>query len=143
MLGGEYGATTKRPRRIGMLDLVMLKQNCLMNGVDEVHMNKFDCLTQYADSSLPGIPLVVAYELDGQTIDHMPSTIAEARRTKPVVEYAEHITEDLSNIRDYKNLPSEAKDLIDRIESHIKTEMGGVGVGPERSQYVPTNKDLR
>jgi adenylosuccinate synthase len=143
MLGKEYGATTKRPRRIGMLDLVMLRQNCLINGVDEIYINKFDCLNQYSRSSLPGIPLVVAYELDGQKINHMPSTVSESRRATPIVEQAEHIKEDISSIREYQNLPRQVKKLIERIEHEIKTPIHGIGVGPKRSEYIPTSPLVR
>ncbi|MFH1588987.1 MAG: adenylosuccinate synthetase [archaeon] len=136
MLTGEYGATTKRPRRIGVLDLVMLKQNCRLNGVDELYINKFDCLNIFSETSLEGIPLVVAYELDGKQIDYVPSSEAECRRAKPIIKYRPHITEDLSGMRNYSELPSSVKDLITFIENFVGTKISGVGVGPEREAFI-------
>jgi adenylosuccinate synthase len=136
MLTGEYGATTTKPRRIGMLDLVMLRQNCKLNGVDELYINKFDCLTLYERTQLPGIPLVTAYMLDGKQIDYMPSYIEEMKRVKPVVEYVPFIKDDISGIRKYEELPSEAKKLVRFIESQVGTKIGGIGVGPEREQLI-------
>lgn len=136
MLGGEYGATTKRPRRIGMLDLVMLKQNCMLNAVDELYINKIDCLSDFSKTTLEGIPLVTAYELDGKTIDYIPTSIEECRRAKPVIEYMPAFSEDISGIREYKNLPSPVQSLVKKIEENIETKVAGIGVGPEREQFV-------
>ena len=139
MLGGEYGATTKRPRRIGRLDFVLLKQQCILNGVDELYLNKFDCLNQFAETNLPGIPVVTAYKLDGNTIDYYPSTIKEARRAEPVIDYLPHIREDISNVRDYKDLPSSVIEGIKIIESHTGVHLFGIGVGPKRKDFVSTD----
>lgn len=136
MLGFEYGATTKRPRRIGMLDLVMLRQNCVMNGVDELYINKFDCLREYSHTSMPGIPLVTAYELDGENIDYIPTTVEQARKARPVVEYIPAFSEDISGVKEAKDLPKEVRQLAERIESEVGTPLHGIGVGPEREQFV-------
>ncbi len=139
MLGNEYGATTQRPRRVGMLDLVMLRQTCLMNGVDELYVTKFDMLNLFSE----GVPLVVAYELDGKRIDYVPPTTDEARHAKPIVEYALPITKDISSIRSFKRLPKEAKDLVRRIEDATQTPVYGIGVGPGRDEYVSTTPSER
>lgn len=136
LLTNEYGATTKRPRRIGMLDLVMLKQNCKLNGVEEIYINKFDCLQLFSQTNLSGIPFVVAYELDGKTINYMPTSVEEVRRCKPVIKYLPTFKEDITKITDYKKLPSKVKDIIAFIEKEVGTKIGGVGVGPEREQFV-------
>ena len=136
MLTGEYGATTTKPRRMGMFDLVMVRQNCRLNGVDELYINKFDCLTLYSKTKLPGIPLVTGYELDGKQIDFMPFSIEETKRVKPVVKYMPFIKEDISGIREYDKLPAEVKDMIKFIEEIVGTKVCGIGVGAEREQFV-------
>jgi len=136
MLTGEYGATTTKPRRMGMLDLVMVRQNCRLNGVDELYINKFDCLTLYSKTRLPGIPLVTGYELDGQQIDFMPFSIEETKRVKPTIKYMQFINEDLSGIREYAKLPAEVKEIIKFIEEAVGTKVCGIGVGAEREQFV-------
>ncbi|MBU0665730.1 MAG: adenylosuccinate synthetase [Nanoarchaeota archaeon] len=140
MLTGEYGATTKRPRRIGMLDLVMLRQNCSLNGVDELHINKFDCLKFFSQTTLPGIPLVVAYELNGKKIDYMPSSEYESRNVKPIIKYLSFIKEDISKIKTYEKLPDNVKKLISFIEKFVNVKIAGIGVGPEREQFIKINK---
>lgn len=136
MLGGEYGATTKRPRRIGMLDLVMLRQNAIMNAVDELYINKFDLLRDFSRTKLPGIPIVTAYELDGKVIDYMPTCESECRRAKPIIEYMSCFDQDISCLRNYESLPAQVKDLVSRIESFVGVPVCGIGVGPERDQFI-------
>ncbi|MBI2666770.1 adenylosuccinate synthetase [Candidatus Woesearchaeota archaeon] len=136
MLGGEYGATTCRPRRIGMLDLVMLRESCRSNGVKELYINKFDCLTQFSRSSLPGIPVVTAYELDGKKIDYVPSTTSEMYRAKPVIEYFPHIKEDISSVRRTEDLPETIMKFIGEIENAVGVPVYGIGVGPRREEFV-------
>ncbi len=136
MIGNEYGASTGRPRRIGMLDLVMLKQNCKLNGVDEVYLTKIDSLADFARTNLWGIPLVVAYELNGKTIDFIPSTANDCCDAKPVIEYLPSFKEDISSIRNFEELPSEARNLIYFVEEKIGARIAGIGVGPERDQFI-------
>ena len=107
MLTGEYGATTKRPRRIGMLDLVMLRQNCKLNGVDELYINKFDCLNEFSRTRLSGIPVVVGYTLGIRKINHIPASVDEARKAKPIIKYFPHIKKDISTVREHEKLPEE------------------------------------
>lgn len=136
MLGDEYGATTKRPRRIGMLDLVSLAQHCRINGVNQLYLNKVDCLTDFARTSLKGIPMVTAYFLDGQEIRYVPGTSKGNRNAQPVVKYYPHIESDLSGVRNYSSLPREVQELVTVIEQFAGCKIAGIGVGPERKQFV-------
>ena len=136
ILFGEYGATTMRPRRMGMLDLVMLRDTCAANDVDELYLNRVDSLYVLSRSSLPGIPLVTAYELDGKRLDHMPSTNYDLSRATPVIEYFPHISRDISGARSLKDLPREVKGLIGRIEGSIESRIFGIGVGPGEGAFV-------
>jgi adenylosuccinate synthase len=136
MIGGEYGATTKRPRRIGMLDLVQLRQNCLINGVDELYINKFDCLSDFSRTSLPGIPLVVGYKLDDKIIDYVPSAVETARRAEPMITFFPKCEADLSKVRRPSQLPRQIRDILEFIEENVGTPICGIGVGPEREQFI-------
>ena len=136
VITNEYGATTKRPRRIGMLDLVMLKQNCLLNGVEEIYINKIDCLQLFSQTSLKGIPFVVAYDLGGQKINYMPTSVEEVRLCKPIIKYLPAFKEDITKIKEYSKLPQQVKDIIKFIEQEVGTKVCGIGVGPEREQFV-------
>jgi len=136
MKGGEYGATTKRPRRMGMLDLVMLRQNSKLNSVDELYINKVDCLRDFSETSLIGIPVVTSYILDGNEIDYLPTSEEECRRVEPVVEYVSAFDEDISKIRKYDQLPRQVKSFVGLIEFYVGIPVCGIGVGPERDQFV-------
>ena len=108
----------------------------MLNGVDELYINKFDCLADFSKTTLPGIPIVVAYQLDDHEIDYMPTSEADARRAQPIVEYLPKFNQDISGIRDYDALPAEAHGLADVVEKYVGTKVCGVGVGPERDQFV-------
>jgi len=136
ILGKEYGATTARPRRLGMLDLVALRNVCELNGVDELYLTKLDMLQDFSRTNLPGIPFVTAYHVDGCDNNTIPTLETEYRRVQPVITYFPPITEDLSNIRRYQDLPSSAKNIIQFIGEEAKCKIKGIGVGPEREQFI-------
>ena len=117
MLGNEYGATTKRPRRMGMLDLVALAHNCRINGVDELYLNKVDCLADFDRTFMKGIPLVEGYLLEGQEISYVPGTSKGNRNAQSIIKYYPHIKGDLSEIRNYFSLPAETQELVKAIEN--------------------------
>ncbi len=136
LLGGEYGATTKRPRRIGALDLVQLKQSCRVNGIDILHINKVDCLNQFSETSFEGIPVIVGYELDGEKISYRPKETETLRRIKPVFKHLNNFTDDISNLRSYDALPKEAQGFVEFIEKYTGVKVGSIGVGPERDDII-------
>ncbi|MEK6900521.1 MAG: adenylosuccinate synthetase [Nanoarchaeota archaeon] len=136
MLGNEYGATTKRPRRIGPLDLEALRGHCKINGVDELYLTKVDCLADFSKTSLPGIPVVVGYSIYEKEINHIPGTSAGCRKAKPIVDYLPHFSQDLSAVRDPAALPAEVQELIRYVEQYVGCKVAGIGVGPEREQFV-------
>ena len=138
MLSNEYGATTGRPRRLGMFDLVQLKQACALNGVDELYINKFDQLSLFGQTNLPGIPLVTGYMLDGKEIDCVPTSADVYRRVTPVVSYLPHLPE-INRLRQYHDLPQPVRNLISFIEDFVEVKIHGIGVGPERDEFVDTS----
>lgn len=141
MIGGEYGATTKRPRRIGALDLVMIKQNAKLNGVDGIFINKVDSLVDFKYTKLKGIPIVTAYELNGKVIDFMPTAESDLRKITPIIEYLPFIKEDVSEVRNMKDLPEEAINFINFFEKNTGISVLGIGVGPKREQFIFIKKD--
>jgi len=136
MLSGEYGATTKRPRRIGALDLVMIKQNALLNGVNSLFINKVDCLIYFKETPLKGIPVVIAYKLKGKIIDYMPTNEETLRKVVPVIKYLPFIKTDISNIRNEKDLPKEVLTFVRFIEKQTGIVVKGIGIGPKREQII-------
>ena len=129
--GGEYGAATGRPRRVGGFDVVASRYGALMQGCSYVALTKLDVL-----SYLEQIPVCVAYELDGKRIDYFPSDIDELNAAKPVYEYLPGFHCDVSGCRSKEDLPAAALDYIRYIEKAINCPIKYVSVGAEREACI-------
>jgi adenylosuccinate synthase len=130
-MGREFGATTGRARRCGWLDMVLIRYSCLINGADELAITNLDGL-----DGLDTIDICTAYELDGVTIHHPPSTIAEIERCKPIYETHQGWKQDLSGITDAADLPPLAKAYLARLGELAETPVKLLGVGPDRLQTL-------
>ena len=128
--GGEYGATTGRPRRMGWLDLVASRYGCQVQGATTVAFTVIDALG-YLDE----IPVCVAYELDGEVIDYFPST-TKLKRCKPVLKTLKGWKCDVSGIKKYEDLPKECREYIEFAEKEIGVHIGIVSNGPSRDDII-------
>lgn len=128
--GGEYGATTGRPRRMGWLDLVASRYGCQVQGATSVAFTVIDALG-YLDE----IPVCVAYELDGEIIDYFPST-TKLKRCKPVLKKLKGWKCDVTGIKKYEDLPKECRDYIEFAEKEIGVHIGMVSNGPAREDII-------
>ena len=128
--GGEYGATTGRPRRMGWFDCVASKYGCRMQGATDVAFTVLDVLG-YLDK----IPVCVGYELDGKVITDFPTTRV-LEKCKPVFETLDGWKCDIRGIRSYDELPENCKKYIDFIESHIGYPITMVSNGPRREDII-------
>lgn len=131
--GNEYGSTTKRKRRCGWLDLVVLKYAIMLNGVNNLIITKLDVL-----ADLPEIKVCIGYEINGVVSTEMPAIANYLQHAKPVYKTFKGFT-DISNIRDYNDLPQPAKDYILFIKHFLKVDIAMVSVGPERNQNIIIN----
>ncbi|MBP3592953.1 MAG: adenylosuccinate synthase [Lachnospiraceae bacterium] len=129
--GGEYGAATGRPRRVGGFDVVASRYGTKMQGCTYVALTKLDVL-----SYLEKIPVCVAYEIDGRRVDVFPAGIEELNAAKPVYEYLPGFQCDISGCRSVDDLPKEALDYILYIEGVIECPIKYVSVGAERDAYI-------
>lgn len=129
--GGEYGAATGRPRRVGGFDVVASRYGTLMQGCSYIALTKLDVL-----SYLKEIPVCTAYELDGRKTGYFPSDIDELNAARPVYEYLPGFHCDISVCRRPEDLPREAMDYIRYIEKAINCPIRYVSVGPERDAYI-------
>ena len=128
--GGEYGAATGRPRRVGPFDVVASKYGCRMQGADEIALTKMDVL-----SYLDEIPVCTAYDIDGRITTDFPVG-AELDVAKPVIETVKGWHCDISGCRKPEDLPKEAMDYIRYIEEKVGCKVKYVSVGAERGEYV-------
>lgn len=129
--GGEYGAATGRPRRVGGFDVVASRYGAKMQSCTYVALTKLDVLA-YMDK----IPVCVAYEIDGERVDSFPSGIDELNVAKPIYEYLPGFQCDISGCRTVSDLPKEAQEYIRYIEKMIECPIKYVSVGAERDAYI-------
>lgn len=135
--GGEYGATTGRPRRVGWYDCVASKYGCRVQGATDVAFTVLDDLG-YLDE----IPVCVAYELDGKQITEFPVT-KDLKRCKPVYKTFKGWKCDIRGIRRFEDLPQEAKDYVNFIEQQIGFPITMVSNGPAREDIIYRESPLK
>ena len=128
--GGEYGAATGRPRRVGGFDVVASSYGVKMQGADEIALTKLDIL-----SFMDKIPVCVAYDIDGERTTVFPSGEALAK-AKPVYEYLDGWKCDISKCRTMEDLPKAAVDYVRYIEKVTNCKIKYVSVGAERESYI-------
>lgn len=128
--GGEYGAATGRPRRVGGFDVVASRYGVMMQGADCLALTKLDVLS-YMDK----LPVCVAYEVDGKIIKDFPYG-KKLEEAKPVYEYMEGFKCDISGCRSYEELPKAARDYIEYIEKAVDCRIKYISVGAEREAII-------
>ena len=128
--GGEYGAATGRPRRVGPFDAVASRYGCRVQGADEIALTKTDIL-----SYMKKIPIRVAYDIDGKRTTDFP--VGKALNfAKPVIEYVDGWNCDISGCRTVADLPKQVIDYVHTIEKLVDCKIKYVSVGAEREAYV-------
>ncbi|TRY18651.1 adenylosuccinate synthase [Tessaracoccus rhinocerotis] len=130
-IGGEFGATTGRPRRCGWFDAVLVEQASKINAFTDIFLTKLDILSGWEK-----IPVCVAYEVDGVRHDHMPMTQTDFHHAQPVYEYLDGWSEDISGCRTFEELPATCQAYVKRLEELIGCRISGIGVGPGREQSI-------
>lgn len=129
--GGEYGATTGRPRRCGWLDLVALKYVCDLNGLSDILLTKIDVLSIFFS-----IKVCTHYIYKGKKSQNFVSDGGELYKCTPVYRTLKGWNADLTAIRDFKSLPAAAKAYIEYIEKYTGVRVSIISVGPERDQIL-------
>jgi len=128
--GKEYGTTTGRKRRCGWLDLVAARYACRINYVDEIAITKLDVL-----DGLKKVKLCKIYECDGEEIDNFPSSLAILSRCKPVYEEMDG-WEKTEGIKNYDELPEQAKDYLNAISEWLDVPINIISTGPSREETI-------
>ncbi len=132
--GGEYGATTGRPRRMGWFDCVASKYGCRMQGTTDVALAVLDVLG-YLDE----IPVCVGYEIDGEVTTDFPVTHL-LEKAKPVLEVLPGWKCDIRGIKKYEDLPENCRKYVEFIEKHIEHPITIISNGPGRDDIIYRNK---
>jgi adenylosuccinate synthase len=129
--GGEYGATTGRPRRVGWFDAVVVKHSIRINGIEKMTMTKLDVLNGFDK-----IKICVAYRLNGKEIDYVPSNLDDLKRCEPIYEEREGWKREIKRARSFSDLPANAQKYVRRIEELIGAKIEMTSVGSERNETL-------
>jgi adenylosuccinate synthase len=129
--GGEYGAATGRPRRVGPFDVVASKYGISVQGATEIALTKLDIL-----SYMKKVPVCVAYEVDGKRTMTFTTDRIKLAEAKPVIEYVDGWCCDISGCRKKEDLPEAAIRYIEYIEKACECKIKYVSVGAKRDEYV-------
>lgn len=129
--GGEIGVTTKRKRRCGWLDLVLLKYTSLVNGYTNLCLTKLDILDVFEE-----IQIAIAYKINGEKLEHFPGLITELGKVE-----VEYVTlpgwkTSTESVRDFGQLPQNAKSYVRFIEQYLQVPVKWVGVGKGRESII-------
>ena len=131
--GSEYGTTTGRPRRVGWLDLVQVRQAVRVNGLTEIALTKLDILNNYEH-----LKVCVSYDIDGEKITEIPASLSSYRKAKPIYEtlpgwksLPEKVWE-----KGYESLPQTLKEYISFIEDQVSCSVKIISVGPQRHETI-------
>ena len=128
--GGEYGAATGRPRRVGGFDVPASRYGVMMQGATELALTKLDVLS-YCEK----IPVCVAYDVDGVRTEDFPMG-SRLTNAKPIYEYLPGFRCDISHCRKKEDLPQAALDYIRYLEEAVHCRIRYVSVGAERDAFL-------
>ena len=135
--GGEYGATTGRPRRMGWFDCVASRYGCRLQGTTDVAFTVLDVLG-YLDE----IPVCVGYEVDGEVTEEFPVTW-KLEKAKPVLEKLPGWKCDIRGIRNYEELPENCRKYVEFVEQHIGYPITMISNGPGRDDIIYRESPLK
>jgi adenylosuccinate synthase len=129
--GNEFGATTGRPRRCGWLDVVMLREAVTVNGITDLAINKLDILSGFEE-----LQIATQYRIDGKLTRDFPMTLDELERAEPILESLPGWESDVRNVREYADLPGNARRYIETIENFLEVSAAFVSVGAGRDATI-------
>lgn len=133
----EYGTVTKRPRRIGWFDSVVLRHAKRVSGLTHLSLNCLDVLT-----GLKTIKICTAYDLNGETIYHYPASLKELEACKPIYDELPGWDEDITGVKTLAELPENARNYLKRIEELVGVKIATFSVGPDREQTNVIDHDI-
>ncbi|MBB99832.1 MAG: adenylosuccinate synthase [Rhodobacteraceae bacterium] len=129
--GHEFGTVTGRKRRCGWFDAVLVRQTCCINGINGIALTKLDVL-----DGLDEIKICVAYELDGERIDHLPASQGAQARVKPIYETLPGWKESTEGARSWADLPAQAVKYVRHVEELIGAPVALLSTSPERDDTI-------
>ena len=129
--GKEFGTVTSRKRRCGWFDGVLVRQTIKISGIDGIALTKLDVLDE-----LDEIKICVAYEINGKKIDHMPAAVDDQLKVKPIYKTYDGWKSSTVGIKNFDELPKNAKIYIQDLEKFIETKISSISTSPEREDTI-------
>ena len=129
--GKEFGTVTNRKRRCGWLDAVLVKQSCIVSGVNGIALTKIDVLDQFKD-----LYVCVAYKLNGKKIDYLPSTLQDQIKVKPIYKRLDGWLKNTKGIRKWNKLPKNAQKYIRFIRDYCGVKISSISTRPKREDTI-------
>jgi len=129
--GGEYGATTGRPRRCGWLDIVALRHACRINGVDKIAITKLDVLDNFEK-----IKICTGYKLNGNILSDVPLDLSELWHIKPVYEELDGWDKPTAGLTNFDDLPDNARRYVKYMADSLNVRIALISTGPKRNETI-------
>ena len=129
--GKEFGTVTNRKRRCGWLDAVLVKQSCIISGINGIALTKIDVLDQFKD-----IYVCVAYKLNGKKINYLPSSLQDQIKVKPIYKRFDGWLKNTKGIKKWKDLPKNAQKYIKFIKDYCGVKISSVSTSPKREDTI-------
>ncbi len=130
-IGKEFGTVTSRKRRCGWFDGVLVRQTIKVSGINGIALTKLDVLDE-----LDEIKMCVAYELDGKKVDYLPAAVDDQLKVKPIYKSFKGWKSSTKGIKNFENLPENAKIYIKELEKFIETKVSSISTSPERNDTI-------
>ena len=128
-VGREYGTTTGRPRRVGWFDSVVVRHARRVSGITDLSLNSLDVLT-----GIETLKICVAYKYKGEIMDEFPASLNMLAECEPVYEELPGWTEDITGVRSIHDLPTNARNYLERVAQLSEIPLSIFSVGPDRTQ---------
>ena len=129
--GKEFGTVTNRKRRCGWLDAVLVKQSCIISGVNGIALTKIDVLDEFKE-----LYICVAYELHGKEIDYFPSALQDQIEVKPIYKRMDGWLKNTKGIKKWDDLPLNAQKYISFIKDFCDVKISSISTSPSREDSI-------
>tara|TARA_Y100000590_G_scaffold258923_1_gene290612 strand:- start:2189 stop:3478 length:1290 start_codon:yes stop_codon:yes gene_type:complete len=130
-IGKEFGTVTNRKRRCGWFDAVLVRQSCIISGINGITLTKIDVLDQFKD-----LYVCVAYKLEGKKIDYLPSTLEDQIKIKPIYKRFDGWQKNTSGIKKWKDLPKNAQKYVNFIKDFCGVKISSISTSPKREDTI-------
>ena len=129
--GKEFGTVTNRQRRCGWFDAVLVKQSCIISGVNGIALTKIDVLDEFKE-----LNICIGYELDGKQIDYFPAGLQDQVKVKPIYKKMVGWLENTAGIKKWEDLPEKARKYISFIKDYCGVEISSISTSPKREDTI-------